>query len=162
LEEDRTPKKNLPQLSRFCFLMLGDAGKAQEVFQAVMHESALRSAQGELPKDPLWVFREARALCLEASESGIQAEEMEMEEHDLDPRSEAQIGRLEPLQLAIWISGAPEPQRTALALFYLDQFDHEEILDLAELKTPELARHIGNARQQFQAWLNTRFPHEPA
>jgi len=31
--------------------MLGDAGKAQEIFQAIMHEAALRAAEGELPND---------------------------------------------------------------------------------------------------------------
>jgi DNA-directed RNA polymerase specialized sigma24 family protein len=60
----------------------------------------------------------------------------------------------------VWISGAPEPQRTALALFYLDQFDHDELLALTELKTAELGKLIANARQQFQAWLNVTIPRE--
>ena len=140
--------------------MLGDAIKAQEVFQAIMHESALRSAQGALPKDRLWLFREARGRCLETSEAGIQAEEVELEEHDIEPSAPAQIKRLVPEQLAVWISGAPEPQRTALALFYLDQFDHDEVLELAELKTAELSKLIANARQQFQAWLDATCPAE--
>jgi len=37
------------------------------------------------------------------------------------------------MQLAIWISAATDPQRSALALFYLDEFDYREILDIAEL-----------------------------
>jgi DNA-directed RNA polymerase specialized sigma24 family protein len=160
LEKKRLPKPNLPQLYRFCFLMMGDAVKAQEIFQAVMHEAALRAVQGETPNDRLWLFREARHCCLETSESSVQAEEIEMEEHDIDPGAPAQIARLEPSQLAIWVAGAPEPQRTALSLFYLDQFNHEEILELAELKTPELSKLISNARQQFQAWLNAHQPHE--
>lgn len=135
--------------------------KAQEVFQATMHEAALRAAQGELPTDRLWLFRDARGRCLEASEAGMQAEEVDMEEHEIAAWAPAQVAKLESAQLAIWIAGAPEPQRTALALFYVDHFEHDELLDLAELKAPELARHIGNGRQQFQGWLNTTFPHEP-
>jgi DNA-directed RNA polymerase specialized sigma24 family protein len=140
--------------------MLGDAAKALEVFDAVMHDAALRAAAGEVPKEPLWLFRDARDRCVETSESGLQPEEIELEEHPIDPRAAAQIVKLEPQQLAIWISGAPEPQRTALALFYLDEFSHEEILAVTELKTPELAKLLGNARQQFQAWLNATFPHD--
>src|SRR5205085_11783818 len=67
--------------------------------------------------------------------------------------------QLDANQLAIWISAAPDPQRTALALFYLDEFTHEELLMLTELKIPELAKWIGNARQEFQAWLNRSEEH---
>ena len=114
--------------------MMGDAIKAQEVFQATMHELALRSAGGDVPNDPLWLFREARARCLEASEAGLQAEAIEMEEHPITAGSRSQIEKLEPAQLAVWISGAPEPQRTALALFYLDFLDHTDLLAITELK----------------------------
>jgi DNA-directed RNA polymerase specialized sigma24 family protein len=154
------PNENLPQLYRFCFLMLGDAAKAQEIFNAIMHDAAVRAAAGELPKDRLWLFRAARFRCLEASEAGLQAEKVEMEEHEIAPTATSQIAQLDPTQLAIWISAAPDPQRTALALFYLDEFDHRELLALTELKTPELANLIADGRQQFQAWLNATVPHE--
>jgi DNA-directed RNA polymerase specialized sigma24 family protein len=140
--------------------MMGDAVKAQEIFQATMHELALRSAGGELPNDHLWLFRDARARCLEAGEAGLQPEPGEMEEHSITTDASSQIEKLEPAQLAIWISGAPEPQRSALALFYLDQFDHEDLLALTELKTPELGELIADGRQQFQAWMNMTIPRE--
>jgi DNA-directed RNA polymerase specialized sigma24 family protein len=154
------PNENLPQLYRFCFLMLGDAAKAQEIFNAIMHNAALRAAAGELPKDRHWLFRDARGRCLEASEAGLQAEPVEMEEHEIAPTATSQIAQLDPTQLAIWISAAPDPQRTALALFYLDEFDHRELLALTELKTAELANLIADGRQQFQAWLNATVPPE--
>jgi DNA-directed RNA polymerase specialized sigma24 family protein len=160
LQKKSVPKQDLPQLYRFCFLMMGDATKAQEIFQATMHEVALRSAQGELPSERFWLFRDARGRCLEASEAGLQAEPVEMEEHEIAPTAISQIAQLDPTQLAIWISAAPDPQRTALALFYLDEFDHRELLALTELKTPELANLIADGRQQFQAWLNATVPHE--
>ena len=143
--------------------MLGDGAKAQEVFEAIMHEAALRAAQGELPKDRLWLFNDARWRCLEVSEAGLQAEALEMEEHEIAAAAPAQIRQLDPHQLAIWISAAPDPQRSALALYYLDEFNHDEILTLTELKTPEFAKLVGNARQEFQAWLNAAVPpEEPA
>jgi DNA-directed RNA polymerase specialized sigma24 family protein len=158
LEKQILANQKLPQLYRFCFLMLGDAGRALEVFQAIMHDAALRAAQGELPKDRFWLFHDARARCLEAGEKGLQPEEVEFEEHPINPNAPKQIEKMEASQLAIWISAAPDPQRSALALFYLDEFDHEELLELTDLKTPELGKFIGNARQEFQAWLNSTFP----
>jgi len=139
--------------------MTGDAARAQEIFQATMHEAALRAAQGELPRDRLWLFREARGRCLEASEAGLQPEDVEMEEHEVASWGPEQISQLEPNQLAIWIAGAPDPQRSALALFYLDQFNQDEMLDLLDLKLPEFSKYIAGGRSQFQAWLNATIPH---
>ena len=81
-----------------------------------------------------------------------------MDERDVAPKAESQIQRLDPLQLAVWISAAPDPQRSALALFYLDEFDYQEILDIAELKLSELSRFLGKGRRQLQAWLDSKFP----
>lgn len=140
--------------------MMGDARKAQETFHATLREAALRASNGEAPSDPFWLYREARSRCLEASEQGLQAEQVELEEDDLSPTAPAQIKRLDTNQLAIWISAAPEPQRTALALFYLGEFDHDEILGLAEIKLSDLSRLLAQGRRQFQAWLNATFSQE--
>jgi DNA-directed RNA polymerase specialized sigma24 family protein len=131
-----------------------------EVFEAVMHDAALRAAAGEMPKDRLWLFRDARERCLEITEAGLQPEESELEEHALDVHAPAQIARLEPSQLAVWIAGAPDPQRSVLALFYLDEFDHDELLAMTELKTSEMGKLLADGRQQFQAWLNAVMPPE--
>jgi DNA-directed RNA polymerase specialized sigma24 family protein len=149
-------KQNLPQLYRFCFLMLGDSRKAQEVFNTTLREAAVRAAQGELPKEPFWLFREARWRCLEASKTDLQPESLKIDEHDIAPQAASQIKPLEPAQLAIWISAAPDPQRTALALFYLDEFDYLEILDIAELKLSTLSRCLAQGRRQLQAWLDAK------
>jgi DNA-directed RNA polymerase specialized sigma24 family protein len=151
-------KQNLPQLYRFCFLMLGDSRKAQEVFHATLREAAMRAARGELPSEPFWMFRDARWRCLEATKSDLQPEVLEIDEHDIASAAGPQIERLDPVQLAIWISAAPDPQRSALALFYLDEFDYREILDLAELKLSELSRLLAKGRRQLQAWLDSKFP----
>ena len=151
-------KQNLPQLYRFCFLMLGDTSKAQEVFYATLREAGVRAARGEIPTEPFWLFRDARWRCLEATKTELQPESFEMDEQDVAPEAAAQIERLDPMQLAVWISAAPDPQRSALALFYLDEFDYREILDLAELKLSELSRFLAKGRRQLQAWLDAKFP----
>ena len=154
-------KQNLPQLYRFCFLMLGDSSKAQEVFHTTLSEATLRAAQGQLPKEPFWLFRDARWRCLQATKAELQPEPLKLDEHDLAPHAASQIERLDSSQLAIWISSAPEPQRTALALFYLDEFDYLEILDIAELKLNTLSRCLAQGRRQLQAWLDAKHSGEP-
>ena len=153
-------KQNLPQLYRFCFLMLGDAVKAQEVFHTTLREAANHAAQGDLPKERFWLFRDARWRCLEATKSDLQPEALKLDEHEVGPQAASQIEQLEPTQLAVWISGAHDPQRTALALFYLDEFDYREILDLAELKLSELSRFLAQGRRQLQAWLDAKHPQQ--
>ena len=154
-------KQNLPQLYRFCFLMLGDSRKAQEVFRTTLREATLRAAQAELPREPFWLFRDARWRCLEANKADLQPESLKIDEHDIAPQAASQIKPLEPAQLAIWISAAPDPQRTALALFYLDEFDYLEILDIAELKLSTLSRCLAQGRRQLQAWLDAKHSGAP-
>jgi DNA-directed RNA polymerase specialized sigma24 family protein len=152
--------QNLPQLYRFCFLMTGDAVKAQEAFQATVQEAALRSARDEPPSDRLWFFRDARWRCVALSEQGIQAEATPLEESEISPLARKQIEQLDPAQLAVWISAAPEPQRSALALFYLDEFSLRELRSVLDVKALEFSRLISSGRRQFQAWLNVAAPIE--
>jgi len=140
--------------------MTGDTGKAQEAFQDTVREAAVRAARDEPPPDRLWFFRDARWRCLGVSEQDIQAEPGMMEEVEISPVAPKQIERLEPDQLAVWISAAPEPQRTALALFYLDEFSLREMLALLEVKAGELSDLISSGRRQFQAWLDATTPYE--
>jgi RNA polymerase sigma-70 factor (ECF subfamily) len=147
--------KNLPQLYRFCFLMTGDAAKAKQAFQDTVRDAASRTEEDAAPPDRLWFFREARERCIALGEQGIQAEADMMEEVEISPTAAAQIGQLEPAQLALWISAAPEPQRSALALFYLDEFTLAELMSLLDMKPPELSAHICGGRRQFQSWLDS-------
>jgi DNA-directed RNA polymerase specialized sigma24 family protein len=147
--------KNLPQLYRFCFLMTGDTQKAQTAFQETVHEAATRTEADEPPPDRLWFFREARERCIAVTEEGIQAEQGMLEETEVSAEAPAQIAQLTPEQLAVWISAAPEPQRSALALFYLDEFTLPELLSLLEMKAGELSELICSGRRQFQAWLDS-------
>ena len=147
--------KNLPQLYRFCFLMTGDAAKAQSAFQDTVREAATRAASDEPPPDRLWFFRDARWRSVALGEQGLQPEPGMIEEVDISPTAPMQIEQLDPAQLAVWISAAPEPQRSALALFYLDEFSLVELLSILEMKAGELSELICSGRRQFQSWLDS-------
>ena len=140
--------------------MTGDASKAQEVFQDTVREAALRSARDEPPPDRLWFFHDARWRCVAASEQGLQAEAGMLEEAEISPMAPMQVEQLDPDQLAVWIAAAPEPQRSVLALFYLDEFSLREMLALLEMKADELSKLISSGRGQFQAWLDATTPYE--
>ena len=151
-------KQNLLQLYRFCFLMVADAAKAQEIFHATLRDAAQLAGNDEAPRDRLWFFRDARWRCLEAGEQGLQAEDVDFEQGELADWAPSQIEKLEPEQFAIWISAAPDPQRTALALFYLNEFSYRDLLSVTELKPQELSKLLGGGRREFQAWLDATFP----
>jgi len=139
--------------------MTGDASKAQNAFQDTVREAALRSAKDEPPPDRLWFFRDARWRCLALGEQDLQAEPGMLEEADISATAPKQIEQLEPDQLAVWISAAPEPQRSALALFYLDEFTLGELLLMLEIKTGEFSELISSGRRQFQSWLDATTPY---
>ncbi|HEX4637981.1 MAG TPA: hypothetical protein VH170_00675 [Chthoniobacterales bacterium] len=151
-------KQDLLQLYRFCFLMLADAAKAQEIFHATLREAAQLAANNEAPRDRLWFFRNARWRCLEAGEQGLQAEDVDFEEQELAKDAPSQMEKLEPQQFAVWIAAAPEPQRSALALFYLNEFSYSDLLSVTELKPAELSKLLGAGRREFQAWLDSTIP----
>lgn len=138
--------------------MTGEESKAGEVFQETVREAARLVAKGEHPPDRQWFFREARGRCLAANKKSVQAELLKHDLAEISPHAREQIKQLEPAQLAIWISSAPEPQRSAMALYYLDEFGYREILSILHLKIGELARALGLGRREFQAWLDSTIP----
>jgi DNA-directed RNA polymerase specialized sigma24 family protein len=159
LEPLAVENKNLPQLYRFCFLMTANVEKAKEAFQGTVREAALRSAHGEAPPDRLWFFRDARGRCLAASDNDLQAEHCEMDEHEVAASAPAQIAQIDVEQLATWICAAPEPQRSAIALHYLDEFNPAELCAILGLKPRELPPLIASGRREFQGWLDAVVPH---
>ena len=146
----------LPQLYRFCFLMTGEVAKALQAFQKTLREAALLASRGQLPDDRLWCFHEARHQCVDITQHDVQPEKTAaMLEEPILPNAAAHVAQLEPEQLAAWISAAPEPQRSALAFFYLNEFSYREMQNLLDLKMNELADLISHGRSQFQAWLRS-------
>lgn len=135
--------------------MTGDAAMALEAFQNTLREAALLASREQLPPDHLWVFHEARHQSLAVTRTTVQPEPALLPEEPVASDAARRVAQLESSQLAAWIAAAPEPQRSALAFFYLNEFSHREMQSLLDLKMSELASLISHGRTQFQAWLNT-------
>lgn len=138
--------------------MTGEGAKAQDIFQDTVREAAFLVAKGDAPPDRYWFFREARWRCLDVVAQGVQPEAGANDACEISAQAPEQIEQLHPEQLAIWISAAPEPQRSVLALYYLDEFTYREIMSMLGLKLHELSRAIASGRREFQAWLNATVP----
>ncbi len=136
--------------------MTGETEKALTAFQHTVRAAALLASRRQLPPDRLWAFHEARHQCLELlKDNPPPAAARATAEEPVAPESAARVAQLMPDQLAAWIAAAPEPQRSALAYFYLNEFSHREMQNLLDLKMSELASLISSGRSQFQAWLRT-------
>ncbi len=55
-------------------------------------------------------------------------------------------------------NASDEPQRSALAAYYLDEFTPRELRQLLDLKAGEISKFVTDGRRQFQAWLNATTP----
>ena len=140
------------------FLDVGRRAQSTGNFSDNFARGGLACRPWGIAKGAILAFPQCALALFGNKRTELQAEPLEIDEHDIVPEAPSQIEQLEPAQLAIWVSSAPDPQRTALALFYLDEFDYLEILDLAELKLNELSRLLTLGRRQFQAWLDAMLP----
>ena len=134
--------------------MTGEAEKALAAFQNTLQEAAQLASRRQLVGDRLWCFHEARHQCLIVTKDDVRAESTTFAEEPVAPDAPARVAQLEPVQIAAWIAATPEPQRSALAFFYLNEFSHREMQNLLDVKMDELAGLISHGRAQFQAWLN--------
>lgn len=139
---------------------MGEEKQAQQIFQDTVREAAFLAANGEAPPDRIWFFREARWRCLAAAAKGVQPQKGANATADVSEQAPEQIAQLAPEQFAAWVSAAPEPQRSTLALYYLDGFTYREILSITGMKLNELAAAIAAGRREFQSWLNATAPVE--
>ena len=74
------------------------------------------------------------------SKNDLQPETTKMPEEPIAADAAGRVAQLDADQLAAWICAAPEPQRSALAFFYLNEFSHREMQNLLDVKMNELAQ----------------------
>ena len=142
----------IAEFYRFAVLLTGNIGKAEQVMA-----DTLAKAEGELSQIRNetgrrgWFATRIRERCL-GDETAAPAAPRLLRE------AEQKIPAVEVLEIEAWLvaqrfAQLPEPERSALALFYLDSFANEEIAKLLKLHPEDLADTLGRARGQLQALL---------
>lgn len=132
----------LAEFYRFALLLTGNIKTAERIMADTLHEvggqlSQLRHEESRQQ----WLAARIRERCLRENAGGgppaprlLRADESEG------------ILKIEAFIVAQHISTLPEPERSSLALFYLDLFTTDEIAKLLKVSLEDLAHLLARAR----------------
>lgn len=98
-----------------------------------------------------WFVTHIRERCL-GDEATAPAAPRLLREDEEEVRP-VEVLEIEAYLMAQRFAQLPEPERSALALFYLDSFSNEDIAKLLKLDPHDLADTLGRARTQLQGLL---------
>ena len=121
--------------------MADTLAKAGEELLQIRNETSRRA----------WFATRIRERCLGDETAAPTAPRLLREE-------EEEVRPVEVLEIEAWLvaqrfARLPEPERSALALFYLESFANEDIAKLLKLHPDDLADTLGRARTQLQGLL---------
>jgi RNA polymerase sigma factor (sigma-70 family) len=147
------PSSTLAEFYRFALLLTGNAKSAEQVMAETLTEveSQLAQFRNETSRQA-WLARHIRERCLENNKSAPpSAPRLLRDETETGNRPE--VLKIEAFLLAQRFHLLPEPERSALALFYLDLFTAEEIAELLNMDIHTLSDTLGAARELLQKSL---------
>lgn len=135
----------LAEFFRFALLLVGDSRAAERILADTLHDGEAQLAEmRHSTARQAWLVHRLRDRCLRDNAANERpVPRLVRSEGDIDP---AEILKIEAFIVAQRFSTLPEPQRSALALFYLELFDAEEIARLLKMDTEALARTLADAR----------------
>lgn len=147
LPEPLTPgcAEHLAALYRFVFLLTGgDPARADAAWGATLERAASRFCEIRCPHRAAgWLFAEARLQCRRRGAVAAGAPPAG------DGKDENAAGPA--LRLAGAFRALPEPERAALALFYVHRATRQELAEVLGLRTEELGQLLINARALLRA-----------
>lgn len=151
LENETSSSNALAEFYRFAILLTGQIGKAERVMADTLTqaEGALAQIRNEVARRA-WFVARIRERCLGDESAAPPAPRLLREDDEI--RS-VEVLEIEAYLVAQRFAQLPEPERSALALFYLDSFSNEDIAKLLKLHPHELADTLGRARTQLQGLL---------
>jgi len=152
------PSATLADFYRFALLLTGDSSVAQRVLAETLHEAeATLAGIRHKPARQAWLIQRLKDRCARSPAVHEQAGPRTTDSGDEPPGR----SNLEALTLAQRFSTLPEPQRSTLALFYLELFEAQEIARLLKVETEDLARTLTEARALLREALQETATHEP-
>lgn len=147
------PSSKLAEFYRFALLLTGNAKSAEQVMADVLAEveSQLSQFRNETSRQA-WLATHIRERCLENNKAVPPAAPRLLRE-DTEGGGRPPVLEIEAFLMAQRFHTLPEPERSALALFYLDLFTVEEIAELLKMDLHALSDTLGAARELLQKAL---------
>jgi DNA-directed RNA polymerase specialized sigma24 family protein len=152
LQEAHISSGNLAEFYRFALLLTGKPDSAQRVMAETLAEWESRHGDVRNAKQRnAWMVTRLRKHCLanHGSNGDETAPRLVREEGE-------DLIELEAYILARHFHKLPEPERSALGLFYLDFFNPDEIAEMLTMTVEELAEHLSKARALLRDSLHRK------
>ncbi len=129
MQHELLPRAGLADFYRFALLLTGDHAAAERAFSETLREGERRIADiRDEARRAAWLATRIRQRCMEISRD-----------------AESETGTV-----ADRFHSLPEPERSALALFYLDPFSPDQIAQILGMNIDRLAETLTRARAFLQ------------
>jgi DNA-directed RNA polymerase specialized sigma24 family protein len=147
------PSATLAEFYRFALLLTGNAKSAEQVMAETLTEveAQLSQFRNETSRQA-WLAARIRERCLENNASAPPIAPRLLRD-DSETGEKPAVLKIEAFLLAQRFHMLPEPERSALALFYLEFFTVDEIAQLLKMDVELLSDTLGAARQLLQQSL---------
>lgn len=144
------PEETLNKFYRFALLVTGEAHAAEQLLAESLAEVEMRI--GHLRSEHrrrAWLLRRLRQRVAAMETARPPTPRLLRGEESAGPV----VLEIEAYILAQHFAALPEPERSALAMFYLKLFPMRELPELLELDLEDLAVALDRARQKLSASL---------
>jgi DNA-directed RNA polymerase specialized sigma24 family protein len=146
LETTSFPSATFAEFYRFALLLTGNVKVAEHVMADTLAEveSQLGQFRNETSRRA-WLATRIRERCLKNNASAPPSAPRLLRD-DFDTTGNPEILKIEAFLLAQRFHALPEPERSALGLFYLDLFTVSELSQLLKMNEDTLSETLGAAR----------------
>ncbi len=160
LQTSPVPNSTLAEFYRFALLLTGSIKQAEQVMAETLAEVEAQIAQVRHETGrQAWLVQRIRERCLKNNESAPPAAPR-LVRTDSTSGEKPRVLKIEAFLLAQRFHTLPEPERSALALFYLDFFTIAEIAELLKMNVETLAETLGAARGLLADSLHAARKHD--
>jgi DNA-directed RNA polymerase specialized sigma24 family protein len=138
------PSATLDEFYRFALLLTGDIRTAEQIMARTLAvaEPQLVELRSDASRQ-IWLAQCIRERCLHQNAGNENPVPRLLR---TEPEGRPEILKIEAFIVAQRFSTLPEPERSALALFYVDIFQPADIAHLLKMRIDDLAVVLGHAR----------------
>jgi RNA polymerase sigma factor (sigma-70 family) len=162
LETTSFPSATFAEFYRFALLLTGNVKVAEHVMADTLAEveSQLAQFRNEASRRA-WLATRIRERCLKNNASAPPSAPRLLR-NEPETEGNPEILEIEAFLLAQRFHTLPEPERSALALFYLELFDIAELAQVLKMSEDTLSETLGSARGLLKQSLSAGVASPPA